>query len=767
MFRLTKWLSVAIITSMAFVVPSVAQTTPAPGGLTASGIADNNRLSSETPQLCWTPIPGQQDFQIQVGDNPNLSCSGINGGNCTTSCDATAPNCCSEYFYDSGPNSSGNPAKSTADGAKNCWNVRNVYLCSMTPSYNGISLDRRLGAIYWRVRVKANGVWGPFSDIQKIHMSTIPEIPKTTMVTESPSGDIDPFLDYGVVNAAPVTQLVDAAIGVDSSDCTVTPCLTIAQAAKNATPGDTIDVAAGTYTESLLINLFNGYKSGTPLAPITLQAHTGDEVIWKATDASLYAVRFGNVTDWILTGGFKFGGNLKTTDANGAAFVDVFTGSYIAIDNVTEDASAPQADPTVDRGQYALVRISGGSHVRVTDSTFDAPTPLDQIELMSGNGVEIRNNTFSDCYTNGRCIQSHGVRGVNISGNNFGGFTHTRAEGMIFLYRLSESNLINNNVFHDITGGTNSVGIFIHRSSQANIINNTFYNVAGTCIAGSMWNSAFAINGNIFSGCGTAIGIRTSQQANATFMSDINWNVFFNSAVRDFDFNSNQQGNGASFLAIYDPSPSSGSTPFAFALRRTATGNVFGVDPAFVDAGSGDFHIQVSSGALNLSSELPLPEFLSTTSNRYHFGSTDAGAFEYDSEEPHTAEADGYVFLGTVEDSSPQLSWTFSDIDFNLWPFMGTGANPVDQQGRYQVQVDPDFTFDSVSAARPLIDSGPITSVNNSWTVPNGILTPGERYYWRVRVTDANDLNGWTAWSFPARFRVSTTADDLAEGEEP
>ena len=41
-----------------------------------------------------------------------------------------------------------------------------------------------------------------------------------------------------------------SATGADSGDCTLNPCATIAYAISKAVDGDTIDIAAGTYTEA-------------------------------------------------------------------------------------------------------------------------------------------------------------------------------------------------------------------------------------------------------------------------------------------------------------------------------------------------------------------------------------------------------------------------------------------------------------------------------------------------------------------------------------
>ena len=55
-------------------------------------------------------------------------------------------------------------------------------------------------------------------------------------------------------SALAATRLVDGAAGIDSGDCTVSACATIAYAIDQAVGGDTIDVADAVYTEMLTVD---------------------------------------------------------------------------------------------------------------------------------------------------------------------------------------------------------------------------------------------------------------------------------------------------------------------------------------------------------------------------------------------------------------------------------------------------------------------------------------------------------------------------------
>lgn len=66
-------------------------------------------------------------------------------------------------------------------------------------------------------------------------------------------------------SALAAIRLVDGATGVDSGNCTVSACATIAYAVDQAIGGDTIDIADAVYTETLAVNkslIFQGESEG-------------------------------------------------------------------------------------------------------------------------------------------------------------------------------------------------------------------------------------------------------------------------------------------------------------------------------------------------------------------------------------------------------------------------------------------------------------------------------------------------------------------------
>ena len=87
-----------------------------------------------------------------------------------------------------------------------------------------------------------------------------------------------------------------------------------------------------------------------------------------------------------------------------------------------------------------------------------------------------------------------------------------------------------------------------------------------------------------------------------------------------------------------------------------------------------------------------------------------------------------------ITDNTPTLDWSHNDPD-------------GDPQARRQVQVDNSSGFGSPH------DSGDDATSTTSYTVPSGILSNGQKYYWRVRTADAE---GYGPWSSTRDFTVNT-----------
>ena len=121
-----------------------------------------------------------------------------------------------------------------------------------------------------------------------------------------PAGAAAFILAFGAPAAYAATTLyVDASTGLDSGTCgaQVSPCQTIQQAVDNASSGDTIVVAAGTYAERVQIDeplTLEGAQAGNPgSAARAPESPTTESVVSGGMDV-------GSSGDGVTIDGFAF-----------------------------------------------------------------------------------------------------------------------------------------------------------------------------------------------------------------------------------------------------------------------------------------------------------------------------------------------------------------------------------------------------------------------------------------------------------------------------
>ena len=120
----------------------------------------------------------------------------------------------------------------------------------------------------------------------------------------------------------PATRLVSTG-GTDSGDCTVSPCGTIAYAISQAAPGETVSIAAGTYTQpGITVNkdlAFTGAGAATTIVQADFTPHTAGNRIFDITSGSSVVsmsgmtIMNGNISD--VGGAIRNLGDLTITDS--------------------------------------------------------------------------------------------------------------------------------------------------------------------------------------------------------------------------------------------------------------------------------------------------------------------------------------------------------------------------------------------------------------------------------------------------------------------
>ncbi|HEV7127899.1 MAG TPA: right-handed parallel beta-helix repeat-containing protein, partial [Ktedonobacterales bacterium] len=235
-------------------------------------------------------------------------------------------------------------------------------------------------------------------------------------------------------HASGATFHVNAATGVDSGTCgpVATPCKTIGQAITNAANGDTISVAAGTYSENLSLNK-NLTITGAGIGSTVLQAPvptSGTGIAFASGASGLNAVTISGLT---ITG-YQYGITMFNGAVNGPlsniTFQNISTsanakyGTYISLTNSQtidhfkmDGVTASSNGGTVGRGIWMETGVR--TNITIENSTF-ANNGLVGIDLGDGSvsGLTILNNTVTDNGDSGIGVLGAEGPGANlITGN--------------------------------------------------------------------------------------------------------------------------------------------------------------------------------------------------------------------------------------------------------------------------------------------------------------------------------------------------------------
>jgi len=692
-------LAIAVLLGAAGADAALAQT---PTNLRVSGLARNRHVLTFTPEFCWDFTGTQSNWQIQADDDPNFELN----------LHQVVPQV---WFWDSGDQDKG------AQNNARCATLRGIN----KPGHVPISLDRRAHISYWRLRLQVGTTWGPWvaSDMR---MNQYPLMPQNLTAQSDSVSSNDP-VDPVPAKITGRTFYV-ATNGNDANAGTqAAPFKTINKGAKMLAKGDTLLVRGGIYNENVLINANGGYASGEPNNPITVKAFPGETPIVRAVasgNMTAFTVEGPSlrITDWVIDG--------ITVGGTSAAMGYLISGvKSVTVKNC-------RLDTTYNSNTLGMVVAFSSEDIRVTGCKFDQPV-FDQLEVGAVRNLEIRGNEFTE-FNNRHCIHAHGGSANNmlIADNYF--HDGDPFEATVFLYLGTQGTRVVNNVFANIrkvnpnnpsdTGL--AYGLLIVRGGEITAENNVFYNIEDIGILMFEFTEYGTYRNNIFMKCTQGIRFRGGVLPGSSIVGAVaDYNIFYQNAG--------------------DIVTQAGELPL---LDHPPTGNCLGgvppsnsaCDPKFVNAAAKDFRLQAGSAAIDAGDPLsPVPEGGGSR--------VDAGRYEFGASTPP------YQFQPkfTVGDSTPRFTWEIRDIDNEIGDLF---PGDTDFQTRYQVQIDPKPTFDSLSEGRPMLDSGMVSSLVEGYTVPDSrSLAPGQ-YYMRVRQWDDHDNINRGAWS-DHNFRVRISGE--------
>jgi parallel beta-helix repeat protein len=407
-------------------------------------------------------------------------------------------------------------------------------------------------------------------------------------------------LPAAVVSAATTTWYVDngAANCSDTGPGTATqPFCTIKAGAAKATAGQTVQVAAGTYSEAVTVP-----RSGTSSAPITFQAAPGATV---TVTGGTNGFKISSKTYVVIRG-------FTVTGTSGVGIV-VSGSSHITLDGNDVSVAGQRVSGLIAKG----ISLSGttASLVQNNKSHDNSDAGIGVTSTSTGNVI-----TGNESYNNARGF-SRAAAGIDLrnSPNNTisANRLHDNEDSGLNIWSASTGTVaVNNVIWHN-----GDHGIDVHSNNDAVVVANTVYKNydSGIEMTGSL-RTYLANNISADNGINSA---RTSGQLRADATSAP-------STVADYDL-------------LYLSVPTSSKTVYldwggtkyttltAFTAATGEETHGIQANPAFVNAAAYDLHLTSGSPAVDSGNNTATDEPATDADGvaRPVGGTVDRGAYEF------------------------------------------------------------------------------------------------------------------------------------------
>ena len=476
------------------------------------------------------------------------------------------------------------------------------------------------------------------------------------------------------------------------------PFCTIGAAGSHAGAGQTVQVAAGTYSEDVKVS-----ASGSAGAPIVFQAAPGATVTLtgKADGFTL------TNASWVTVDGFEITG----TTSYG---INVTGGAHVTISNNHVTQSGQPVQGKIAAG----IRLSGVSTSLVSGNDSDHNSDYGIMVVGGSTGVEVRGNTT---YANSRVYEraTAGIRIYQSSGNIVDrNITHDNQDSGIECYPGANNTLVYDNVSYD----NGDHGIDNLTATGEVIVGNTVYGnvTAGINVEGGSTGATVADNISVDNGIGsprTHSDIRIEQGSTAGTTVDYDlvhlttsdtlliWNSVSYKSLAAFQAASGQEahgidadprwrapGGGDFHLTAGSPAIDSADSGVAGEPATDVEGNPRVDDPGTADTGAGP-STDYDRGAY---------EFQGTTPNQPPSAALTVRPASGVAPLPVTADASASTAGGANPIAS--YSFDFGDGSGVVGPQSGaTATHTYTQPGTYTVTVTVTDTGGSSSAATAVV----------------------------------------------------------------